>query len=60
MLGSIWMFLAELFFMGVIFLGVGTLVRFLLAPTLVPETTDSADEQYLPLVRKHQDSTSTP
>jgi hypothetical protein len=55
------MFLAELFFMGVIFMGVGMLVRYLIHPTLVPEAAHAADEQQLlPLVQKHQDSTSTP
>lgn len=60
MLGSIWMFLAELFFMGVIFLGVGLLVRFVVPQALATETASSDDQPFIPLAGKHHDGTTSP
>jgi len=61
-LGSIGIFLAELFFMGVIFAGVALLVRYVLQQTVDHDQADTASDRptrtsrkLLPLLEKHQD-----
>lgn len=58
-MGSIGMFLAELFFMGIIFVGVGLLLRNILRQS-APSSTNAAVvsprlSTFLPRFGKHQD-----
>jgi hypothetical protein len=55
-LGSIWMFLAELFFMGIIFAGVWLLVRFVIKQTDAERIHPQAPDEFIPCLEKHQDS----
>ncbi|MGZ4032383.1 MAG: hypothetical protein ACXVP2_09530 [Tumebacillaceae bacterium] len=59
-LGSLWMFLADLFFMAIIFAGVGLLIRYVLhqtVGTMEEKVTISRKREFVPLFEKHQDST---
>jgi hypothetical protein len=50
------MFLAELFFMGVVFAGVALLIRYVLQQTMTPEEEAGPREhrEFFPLLEKHQ------
>jgi len=57
-LGSIGMFLAELFFMGTIFAGVVLLLRYIVGQTVHANAEDGATHghsKFFPLLGKHQD-----
>jgi len=54
-LGSIWMFLAEIFFLGVIFVGLGSLVHYFFKQAVDPHDTRETTE-FNPLLGRHQDS----
>jgi hypothetical protein len=50
------MFLAELFFMGIIFAGVWLLVRFVIKQTDAERIHPQAPDEFIPCLEKHQDS----
>lgn len=57
-MGSIGMFLAELFFMGTIFAGVVLLLRYIVGQTVHANAEDGATHghsKFFPLLGKHQD-----